>query len=220
MDPASQSAAAALEGLRSSPGIHQLSPVTAFDRYPTLFAALAARIRPARVLSFGCSTGEECATIGRYWPEAEVVGVDVNEDSLATARRRVAGARFHHAATLPDLGGFDLVLALSVLCRHRDTLDRDDIAAVYPFGMFAEAVGRIVKAVTRHGVLVVMNANYRFEDTPHADGFQPLLDGTFTDDVHHARVRRFGPDGRLLADQSERAVFVRVSTPASGSPVS
>lgn len=220
MDPASQPAAADLEALRSIAGIHQLSPVTAFDRYPTLFAALATRIRPARVLSFGCSTGEECATVGRYWPQAEVVGVDVNEDSLATARRRVAGARFHHATTLPDLGGFDLVLALSVLCRHRDTLDRDDIAAVYPFGMFAEAVGRLVKAVARQGVLVVLNANYRFEDTPHAAGFQQLLDGTFTDDVHHARVRRFGPDCRLLADQSERSVFVRVSTPPSGNPAS
>ena len=220
MDPASQPAAAALEGLRSIPGIHQLSPVTAFDRYPTLFAALAARIRPARVLSFGCSTGEECATIGRYWPDAEVVGVDVNEESLATARRRVANARFHHAAALPDLGGFDLVLALSVLCRHRDTLDQEDIAAIYPFRMFVEAVGRLVKAVAKHGVLVVLNANYRFEDTPHAAGFQPLLDGTFADDVHHARVRRFGADGRLLADQFERAVFVRVSAPPSGSPVS
>lgn len=211
MNPSPHAATQNLEGLRSIPGIHQLSPVTAFNRYPHLFAAMAARIRPGRVLSFGCSTGEECETILRYWPAAEVVGVDVNEESLATARRRVPGAQFHHAVALPDLGNFDLVLALSVLCRHRDTQDREDIAAIYPFCLFEEAVGRLVSVLKRDGVLVVLNANYRFEDTTHAVDFRLLLEGTFTDEVHHAQVRRFGPDGRLLADHTERVAFVRMA---------
>jgi hypothetical protein len=200
-----------LDGLRSIPGIHQFSAVTAFDRYPTLFTALAGRIRPRRLLSFGCSTGEECATARTYWPNAEVVGVDVNEESLAAARCRVPGVRFLQARLLPDLGRFDLVLALSVLCRHRDTKDQTDISAIYPFQMFAEAVGRLVAAVASRGVLVVVNANYRFEDTTHATDFRPLVDETFTDEVHHARVRRFGPDGHLLREQSGPAAFVRTA---------
>jgi SAM-dependent methyltransferase len=169
------------------------------------------------VLSFGCSTGEECATIRWYWPAADIVGVDVNEDSLAKARRRAPDARLRHAAALPDLGKFDLVLALSVLCRHRDTQDREDIATTYPFRMFEEAVGRLVSVVNRAGVLVILNANYRFEDTTHAADFRPLLRGTFTDEVHNARVRKFGPDGHLLADQAEQVAFVRSAATVSGS---
>lgn len=198
-----------LDGMRAIPGIHQLSPATAFDRYSALFSALATHVRPRRVLSFGCSTGEECATIRKYWPTAAVTGVDVNKGSLATARRRFAWARFHHVSNLPHLGTFDLVLAMSVLCRHNDTRNTDDISGIYPFRIFEDAVARIVAAIEPHGVIVIFNANYRFEDAAAAAGFRPLLQGDFEDEVHHARVRKFAPDGRVLADQRDHAVFVR-----------
>lgn len=207
------------DAFRSIPGIHQLSPETAFDRYPSLFSALVSHVRPRRVLSFGCSTGEECSTIRKYWPKAEVVGVDVNEASLDTARRGCTWARFHHVSALPGLGAFELVLAMSVLCRHRDTKYAKDISRIYPFQMFEDAVAQVVGALDLHGVLVILNANYRFEDSAHAAAFNPLLHDDFADEVCHARVRKFGPDGRVLADQRGCAVFMRTSgRPTAGHP--
>lgn len=215
----------AQDALRLIPGIHQLSPVTAFDRYPDLFSVLAQRVHPRRVLSFGCSTGEECATIRAYWPTADVFGIDVNDNSLDVARRRFPWARFHHASALPDLGTFDLVFAMSVLCRHGDTTGKEDISAVYPFRMFEEAVGRIVSVLAPHGAIVLHNANYRFQHTSHATAFTKLVHDDFADVAHHARVRKFDPDGRVLADQRNCEVFARTerdrpvngtSTPAEG----
>ncbi|GEM_PF-3630399 len=59
----------------------QYSTVTADNRYPRIFAfvrdQLADRDRP-RVLSFGCSTGEEVFSLRRYMPAADITGIDIN----------------------------------------------------------------------------------------------------------------------------------------------
>ena len=52
---------------------------TTLDRYPELFRAASQQMPDAtRILSYGCSTGEECATLTRYFPAAEIVGTDIN----------------------------------------------------------------------------------------------------------------------------------------------
>ena len=49
------------------PGCHQGPNRTAFNRYPEVFAAAAAAAPDARrILSFGCSSGEECVTLADY----------------------------------------------------------------------------------------------------------------------------------------------------------
>lgn len=193
---------------RRIPGIHQLSAATSFDRYPSLFSALAGVSKPARILSFGCSTGEECASIRKYWPEAEIVGVDINDQSLRLARTRYAFADFHHAEALPDLAPFDIVFAMSVLCRHRDAKDKDDISEVYPFAMFEEAVSSIAGKVAPGGFLVVFNSNYRFEDTKESAEFTPLFLGEFHDEGINTRVRKFSSNGKLLqTDGPENCIF-------------
>lgn len=192
---------------RKIAGIHQFSSATSYDRYPGIFSALAERVTPKRVLSFGCSTGKECASIKYYWPDAEISGVDVNEDSLAAARQDYPFARFHHAKALPDLGPFDLVFAMSVLCRHPDTMNKDNIAEIYPFAQFEEAVGTIVNALTADGIMVIFNANYRFEDTRWAPDFRVMFDDEFQDEGLETMVRKFAPDGRVLDDQHAASVF-------------
>src|SRR5689334_25213789 len=71
--------------------VHQTTPETAEDRYPELFN-LAADLGPeaARVLSFGCSTGEELVSLRRRFRKADIVGVEINPRSRAVAARRVA----------------------------------------------------------------------------------------------------------------------------------
>ncbi len=82
------------------------------------------RVRPpdgGRVLVLGCHRGDEIAALGLLDPHPvglEVVGVDHAAAPLAEATRRFPAARFlqRDVADLPpDLGRFDLVVAVAVL---------------------------------------------------------------------------------------------------------
>lgn len=201
------------------PGVHQLSHATATDRYPALFGAVAGLARPRagtprRILSFGCSSGEECATLARYFPDAEIVGADISPRVLRTARRtwrHLERVRFVSTGDLfAGADTFDLVFAMSVLCRHRDTQHATRSDDIYPFAQFEATVGQLARRVRADGLLVIFNANYRFEDTAPADGFEPVAVECRTDDrLMNVRVRLFAPDGLVLPDQSQAHVVFR-----------
>src|SRR5688572_209783 len=69
--------------------VHQTTPYTIEERYPELFD-FAARMAPAarRIMSFGCSTGEELSAVRLRFPSATIVGVEINPRS-----RRIAAGR-------------------------------------------------------------------------------------------------------------------------------
>jgi hypothetical protein len=105
---------------------------------------------------------------------------------------------------------------MSVLCRHRATRNRDQIAAIYPFARFAEAAGRLARLTRPGGYLVIYNSNYRFSDLPEAAGFVavPLPDAG---DAMGARTRLFDPEGRVLPDQTRPpAVYRKVAATGTG----
>jgi SAM-dependent methyltransferase len=56
-------------------------------------AALAGVARPRRVLDVGTGTGLGAFAIADRFPEAEIVGVDLSEDMVAEARRKVPRER-------------------------------------------------------------------------------------------------------------------------------
>ena len=96
--------------------IHQTTPHTAEDRYPDLFDFLAVSMPEARrILSFGCSTGEELIALRKRLGSAEIVGAEINSRSRRIAARRVAGDGLAKVVA-PDAieGHFDIVLALAV----------------------------------------------------------------------------------------------------------
>jgi SAM-dependent methyltransferase len=83
-----------------------------FDRY-----RLPAR---ARIADIGCGSGEITARLAARYPDAELVGVDILESSVAYARRRYAAlaprVRFEQGDAFElafDAAQFDLVV-----CRH------------------------------------------------------------------------------------------------------
>jgi 2-polyprenyl-3-methyl-5-hydroxy-6-metoxy-1,4-benzoquinol methylase len=69
-----------------------------------------------RVLEIGCSAGGTLAWLKGKWPEAEFVGVDGNSDVLDELKV-IGGGSFIHDLNqpLPDIGRFDLILALDIL---------------------------------------------------------------------------------------------------------
>lgn len=71
----------------------------------------------ARVLDLGVYRGDELVLLERYLPTASIVAVDRDASSLAVARSRFPRVEFREAdvMNLPDLGRFDLIVAIGLL---------------------------------------------------------------------------------------------------------
>lgn len=156
---------------RQYPDQHQLTSTTEMNRYPELFREARERWSgdQPRLLSYGCSTGEECATLEKYFEPGLIVGADINEANLREARRKFSSPRLQFVPSDPAIlmtyGPFDFVFALSVLCRWEDTRDVEDCTAIYSFEKFASATAFLDLLVAPGGLLVIYNSNFRFEDT-------------------------------------------------------
>ncbi|GAA2083856.1 class I SAM-dependent methyltransferase [Streptomyces albiaxialis] len=72
-------------------------------------AAFVRALGPSSVLDAGCGTGRVAIELARHG--VEVVGVDVDESMLATARRLAPGIPWH----LSDLAGLDLGVTFDVV---------------------------------------------------------------------------------------------------------
>lgn len=81
----------------------------------SLVEKLQQTCRPRRVLEIGCGTGHNLALLGKAFPNASLVGVDLSADMLEIAEKKLAplGQRIHLRQQRYDspLGeGFDLVV--------------------------------------------------------------------------------------------------------------
>ena len=187
--------------------VHQTTPQTADDRYPALFD-LAAELASgaARILSFGCSTGEELVALRRRFARAEIVGAEINPRSRKIAARRVADdPRTRVVGPRAIDGTFDLIFALAVLQRepHRvEETGSEDLSSAYPFVRFDAAVTELVAHLRPGGLLCVMHAHYRVEDSSAAAGglepvnVAPVMTGPF-----------FGRDGLRLRGATGQSIF-------------
>jgi trans-aconitate methyltransferase len=131
-----------------------------------VFAAAAAAAPDARrILSFGCSSGEECVTLAEYFPKAEIIGADINPVILLQARKhRSDRIRFVYAGDriLSGLGGFDAIFCMAVLRS----------AGHYPFEIYEERALFLETLLRPGGLLVIHNSPYRFGDTARKDSYE------------------------------------------------
>jgi SAM-dependent methyltransferase len=190
--------------------IHQTAPFTWLDRYPDLFD-LTAKLVPyaTRILSFGCSSGEELISLRARFPDAEIVGAEINARSRAIARAKVAGdARMTVVAPQNVEGLFDIVFALSVLQRDprgiAALVEAKHLAARYPFTRFDEGVRSLVARLRPGGLLCVTNALYRVEDSSVAAELEPIGDSPSMNRV------LLGPEGGRLDAPIARTIFRKV----------
>jgi ubiquinone/menaquinone biosynthesis C-methylase UbiE len=119
------------------------------------FAALSdtlPREHPATVLEVGVGEGEISTKLRSLYPEAEIVGVDLHDDSLAAGwRRRGFLGVYADIARLPFPPlAFDLVMAIEVL-EHVD----DPVAALAELVRVSR--GGIVLSVPREPIWRVAN---------------------------------------------------------------
>lgn len=182
--------------------VHQASGHTEPDRYPGLFD-LTARMkpRPARILSFGCSTGEELEAIRRRFPEARIVGAEINPRSRRMAARRIAGDPLTTVVAPTHIAGrFDLIFALAVLQVEPHRIAEagiDDLSPVYPFDRFDRQVARLVRLLPAGGMLCVFNAHYRVEDSSAAPLLEPVAGSPALDHPIFGRDGKICPPGAV-----------------------
>ena len=181
----------------------QISNETAEDRYPNVFNAVRYLCRyrdPAslRILSFGCSTGEEVASLAKtYFPGAQIVGLDINESVLEIAKRRnsIPNVTTYDVSS-PDAiarhGPYDVVFAMGVLCRWPETKKLADISDVFPFRTFSYLVRCLHDQLKSGGIFVVNGANYQFLDTDISDLYATVLVGTVGNNGIPKRFDRSG----------------------------
>lgn len=186
--------------------VHQTTPETAEDRYPELFD-LAASLAPGaeRVLSFGCSTGEELAALRRRFPRAEIIGAEINPRSRKIAARRVSADR--RSSIVPPTAlnrNFDVIFALSVFQREPHKMaemEIEDLSPYYPFVRFDEGVSDLVRKLRPDGLLCIINAHYRVEDSSVRHLLEAVTASPPMDSI------LFGPDGRRLERPLASTIF-------------
>ena len=189
--------------------VHQTTTYTSEERYPALFD-FAARLRPdaKRIHSFGCSTGEELISLRRRFPDAEIVGSEINPRCRRIARRRVQDDRRTSVVGPSAIDGkFDIVFALAVLQREPHKIMEmgvRDLNAYYPFSRFDQTVRELGNSLQAGGLLCVANAHYRVEDSSAASQFEPILASP------QLEPPLFGVDGLLLSDGVGSTVFRKV----------
>jgi SAM-dependent methyltransferase len=156
--------------LRYRRTVHQTTAKTWVDRYPTLFRASREFLgdhEQLRLLSFGCSTGEEVLTLRRYFPKAQIVGAEINRKSLAQCLTLDVDdrIRFVHSrhATIASHGPYDAIFCLAVLQRTPHLVEANNLASladVYPFQRFDEQLSELDDLLKPGGLLVVHHTQY------------------------------------------------------------
>ena len=127
---------------------------------------------PARILEVGCGIGGTLNWLKQRWPDAETVGVDGFEAVHGELSKHVDVALIHDLdKPLPNLGKFDLILALDILehLRDPDLTFRSLSEMMAPDGVIIVSVPNIA----HHSALVplLLKRQFRYTD-------QGILDRT------------------------------------------
>jgi SAM-dependent methyltransferase len=154
------------------------------DRYPLAFQFARRWLGDKddlRILSFGCSSGEEVLTLCSYFPSAAIKGIDIEPRRIALARTvaigraditfEVAGTAAHEPA-----GIYDAIFCMAVF---RDpVLDLPGTSRVVgplTFEAFEAEVGELVRCLKPGGLLLAAHSNFRVSDTRAAAQLELVL---------------------------------------------
>jgi SAM-dependent methyltransferase len=193
-------------GRHALPGQFQPYNHTLPDRYPWLFEFARAHLRDAdnlRLMSFGCSRGEEVFSLRRYFPAALIKGIDVNARDVAIAANRAhaeaaSGLCFTTAAdtSAEPSAHYDAIFCLAVLVHGDLTARRAERSdPTLQFENFERMVQDFARCLRRDGLLFLHTTNFRFSDTRVAHDFDVVLEAQLD---QLAPDVLFGRDNRLL----------------------
>ena len=195
------------------------------NRHPDIFGFVGRALVGAaelRILSFGCSKGDEVFTLRRYFPRAALTGIDINPRNIRICRRRGRkigddNIRFVQAADAEGEASesYDAIFCMSVF-RHGDlaATNASTCGHLIRFADFERALEVLDRCLKPGGYLCLRHGNFRFRDTVLAGGY----DTAFS--LSPQRKRSWAPlydrDNRRLPDPVYYDVVFRKR--ASSSP--
>ena len=211
----------------TAPGTRvQPNHATALNRHPRLFNTAVDYLKgqgitASKVLSYGCSTGEEPASLSElYFPQANVVGVDIVPEVVEKARSTFGAShpRVTFDLSTPEAirkhGPFDAIFAMSVLCRI-DCKTFEALNKIFTLKDFAAHIELLDSVLKPGGVMVILNGNYSVLDTPSAANYTVIQPPV-------ANVGQFlpiyRPDGSAAAPPYSTAVVFAKKAAAATPP--
>ena len=161
---------------------HQLSNYTEYDRYPDLSSKCSELMKSEtdlNILSYGCSTGEEVFTLRQYFPDAFIVGVDINKQNIKRANSKNRDRRIIFSddieKTLVENAPFNIIFALAVFQRSENRDEKTiDSSNIYPFEKFNTKITELDNYLNSSGLFVIDHTDYFFGDTNIASQYHVL----------------------------------------------
>lgn len=172
--------------LRNPFKLQQLSNYTAMNRYPLIFSSCRDYFggkRDLKILSYGCSTGEEALTLREYFPNAFITGAEINPQALAKCRELEIDDRiafiYSSRKNIKRLGPFDAIFCMAVLQRNPHAVINENISnlqRIYPFSKFEAQVSELDACLNSGGLLIIHHTQYSLNDTSVRSRYK-VLDG-------------------------------------------
>lgn len=197
--------------------VHQTTPLTFMNRYPKIFTACQEYFEGKenlKILSYGCSTGEEVLTLRTYFPNAQIIGADINKRSLETCRMLPVDEKISFIYSTPSEiqkhGKFDAIFCMAVLQRKPHDVAAKGItnlSKIYPFEKFEKQIFELDELVNPNGLLVVHFTQYSLLDTAVASKYEAL--GNYVQDDYSTPV--FDRNSELRRNSSpQKSIFVKL----------
>lgn len=167
--------------IRFKKHFHQTSHYTEINRYPDLFEICRDHFKhkpDIRILSFGCSTGEEVFSIGKYLPDARITGTDISKWCIRECRKKNKNKNldFVHCRSekFNKLNNLDAIFCLAVFQHPDNRLMSTGSASEYLFSQFENQIIILDKKLKTGGLLFIDNCDFNFFETVVSEHYSPL----------------------------------------------
>ncbi len=198
---------------------HQNSTYTITNRYPLLFSActryfLNFKNNPApKILSFGCSTGEEVFTLGEYMPLATIIGIDANHWCINQCHKKNHKEKYffynRKSKKFTESKDYDAIFCMAVLQNSINRISTDNnIAVHYTFSKFEKEVSILHQKLKVGGLFIIDETDFSFTDFKYAHQYEPL---PFDNNQIIKNRPLFDKNNRKISDsQLNNRIFVKV----------
>ena len=168
--------------LKFNRSYYQHSTFTINNRYPILFRECAnyllKRENP-KILSFGCSTGEEVFSISRYIPNSNIVGVDINpwciKQCLEKDYKKEHTFIHRFSTNFEYQSDFDAIFCMAVFQRTENRTNTDNSKSVgFLFEKFENEISILDQKLKSGGLFIIDHSDYNFMETTCAKKYKPL----------------------------------------------
>lgn len=200
-----------------SKDIHQTTPLTWMNRYPEIFSACKEYFKckdDIRILSYGCSTGEEVLTLRHYFPNATIIGAEINPNSLNICKKLKVDENIHFIKStyneIAKQGKYDLIFCMAVFQRTPDKITNEGIKSlknIYPFEKFEDQIVDLDKNLNKDGLFVTHFSQYYFNDTKISNKYEAF--GNYNQDDYNRAI--FDKNSNLITHpESRNSIFIKI----------